>query len=142
MRMIPKFKVFSLETSKFIDMTDYELVIRNMNTDISYDIIECVPHMVLDELRISIADNTNSILLPYIGKSDLNGEEIYLDDILIYHNVPNIKWLVVIDHSDLSYKMKLISDSIDRYQVLVPIEHNKMKIIGNKRIDNDLISSI
>ena len=142
MRMIPKFKVFSLETSKFIDMTDYELVIRNMNTDISYDIIECVPHMVLDELRISIADNTNSVLLPYIGKSDLNGEEIYLDDILIYHNVPNIKWLVVIDHSDLSYKMKLISDSIDRYQVLVPIEHNKMKIIGNKRIDNDLISSI
>lgn len=142
MRMIPKFKVFSLETSKFIDMTDYELVIRNMNTDISYDIIECVPHMVLDELRISIADNTNSILLPYIGKSDLNGEEIYLDDILIYHNVPNIKWLVVMDHSDLSYKMKLISDSIDRYQVLVPIEHNKMKIIGNKRIDNDLISSI
>lgn len=142
MRMIPKFKVFSLETSKFIDMTDYELVIRNMNTDISYDIIECVPHMVLDELRISIADNTNSVLLPYIGKSDLNGEEIYLDDILIYHNVPNIKWLVVMDHSDLSYKMKLISDSIDRYQVLVPIEHNKMKIIGNKRIDNDLISSI
>lgn len=142
MKMIPKFKVFSLETSKFIDMTEYELVIRNMNTDISYDIIECVPHMVLDELRISIADNTNSVLLPYIGKSDLNGEEIYLDDILIYHNVPNIKWLVVIDHSDLSYKMKLISDSIDRYQVLVPIEHNKMKIIGNKRIDNDLISSI
>lgn len=142
MRMIPKFKVFSLETSKFIDMTEYELVIRNMNTDISYDIIECVPHMVLDELRISIADNTNSVLLPYIGKSDLNGEEIYLDDILICHNVPNIKWLVVMDHSDLSYKMKLISDSIDRYQVLVPIEHNKMKIIGNKRIDNDLISSI
>lgn len=142
MRMIPKFKVFSLETSKFIDMTEYELVIRNMNTDISYDIIECVPHMVLDELRISIADNTNSVLLPYIGKSDLNGEEIYLDDILIYHNVPNIKWLVVIDHSDLSYKMKLISDSIDRYQVLVPIEHNKMKIIGNKRIDNYLMTSI
>lgn len=142
MRMIPKFKVFSLETSKFIDMTEYELVIRNMNTDISYDIIECVPHMVLDELRISIADNTNSVLLPYIGKSDLNGEEIYLDDILIYHNVPNIKWLVVMDNSDLSYKMKLISDSIDRYQVLVPIEHNKMKIIGNKRVDDDLISSI
>lgn len=140
--MIPKFKVFSLETSKFIDMTDYELVIRNMNTDISYDIIECVPHMVLDEMRISIADNTNSVLLPYIGKSDLNGEEIYLGDILIYHNVPNIKWLVVVDHSDFSYKMKLISNSIDRYQVLVPIEHNKMKIIGNKRIDNDLISSI
>jgi hypothetical protein len=140
--MIPKFKVFSLERSKFIDMTDYELVIRNMNTDISYDIIECVPHMVLDELRISIADNTNSVLLPYIGKSDLNGEEICLDDILIYHNVPDIKWLIVIDHNDLSYKMKLISDNIDKYQVLVPIEHNKMKIIGNKRINKDLISSI
>lgn len=140
--MIPRFKVFNKETAEFIDMTDYELVIRNMDGDISYDIIDCIQHMVLDELRVSVADNTNSILLPYIGKSDLNNNDIYLGDILIFHNAPDIKWLVVQDLSDLSYKMKLISDDSYRYNILVPIEHNKMKIIGNKHIIKDLIPNI
>jgi hypothetical protein len=140
--MIPRFKVFNKETAEFIDMTDYELVIRNMDGDISYVIIECIQHMVLDELRVSVADNTNSILLPYIGKSDLNNNDIYLGDILIFHNAPDIKWLVVQDLSDLSYKMKLISDDSYRYKILVPIEHSKMKIIGNKHINKDLIPNI